>query len=303
MANSHTRPVKTRHHLKPQWIFTGLSLVCICLLGAGWIWLYHRPQPSEITQKIFSGVTYTRKVRRQPRPLVIHLISIELNQAGISFLVTPGEPKKDLPLAARTTSQFLKEFGLQVAINGDGFEPWRSNTLFDYYPRPGERVRPFGLAAARGVLYSQGNSQEPVLYISRANQARFNQPIGRVYNAISGNQMVLDKGQVVASTDPTRNPRSAVALDKAGKRLFLIAIDGRQPNYSEGATLEELAQMILAAGGFEAMNLDGGGSTALVIQGGLGGARQLNTPIDLQWPGRERPVGNHLGVLASPLSP
>jgi hypothetical protein len=46
-----------------------------------------------------------------------------------------------------------------------------------------------------------------------------------------------------------------------------------------------------------AMSMDGGGSSTLVIEGGDGLPKILNSPIDNYIPGRERPVGNHLGVF------
>jgi hypothetical protein len=48
------------------------------------------------------------------------------------------------------------------------------------------------------------------------------------------------------------------------------------------------------------MNLDGGGSSTLVRQGTGGRPLALNSPIDLQIPGRQRYVGNHLGIYARP---
>jgi exopolysaccharide biosynthesis protein len=45
-----------------------------------------------------------------------------------------------------------------------------------------------------------------------------------------------------------------------------------------------------------AMAMDGGGSSTLVVEGEDGSPRILNTPIDNYIPGRERPVGNHLGI-------
>ena len=51
-------------------------------------------------------------------------------------------------------------------------------------------------------------------------------------------------------------------------------------------------------GAYQALNLDGGGSTTLVSSDGKGGARLLNRPIHAGIPGRERIVANHLGVYA-----
>ncbi len=270
----------------------------ILLIGWAWVWLFARPQPGAKTSQLFQGVNYAREVRQSPRPLVIHIITVQLSQEGLSFLVTPGDAKKDLPLRARTTTQFLREFGLQVAINGDGFTPWRSNSLLDYYPHGGDPVQPFGLAASKGTIYARGDGRQPVLYISRANQARFNAPIGKVYNAISGNAMILEQGQVLSGLEQNLAPRSALGLDKPAKRLYLVVVDGRQSNYSEGVSLKELGQILLRVGAFNAMNLDGGGSSTLVMQNRLGLPEVLNAPIDNQIPGRERPVGNHLGIYA-----
>ena len=50
------------------------------------------------------------------------------------------------------------------------------------------------------------------------------------------------------------------------------------------------------------MNLDGGGSTSIAIDDGRGGVRLLNSPIHTRIPWRERPVANHLGVFAEPLT-
>jgi len=44
------------------------------------------------------------------------------------------------------------------------------------------------------------------------------------------------------------------------------------------------------------MSLDGGGSSTVVIEGKDGKPEILNSPIDIYIPGRERPVGNHLGI-------
>jgi hypothetical protein len=46
------------------------------------------------------------------------------------------------------------------------------------------------------------------------------------------------------------------------------------------------------------MNLDGGGSSTLAVEGANGRPEVLNSPIHQRIPGRERPVGNHLGIFA-----
>jgi len=67
--------------------------------------------------------------------------------------------------------------------------------------------------------------------------------------------------------------------------------------YSEGMTIVELAKFVQQLGVDRALNLDGGGSTTLVMGTRLG-ARVLNAPIHTKVPMRERPVANHLGFYA-----
>ncbi len=277
----------------------GIGLVGFALLA--WFGLGLRPQPAQKNEALFQGITYARLVRQTPRSLVVHVVRVKLNQKGLSFLVTPGDPKRELPLKARTTSQFLSEYKLQVAINGDSFSPWR-NTALDDYPKPGDPVAPTGLAASKGVIYSRATDNLPTLYISRTNQARFNPPPGQIYNAISGNHMLVDRGQVQPDLDEDLQPRTAVGLDRRSRELILVVVDGRQPGFSEGVSLLELASLMIEFNAYWGMNLDGGGSSTLVVQDPSGQPKVLNSPVEHRWPGRERPVGNHLGIFAPGLS-
>jgi len=183
-----------------------------------------------------------------------------------------------------------------VAVNGDGFMLWHSNSLLDYYPHPGDPVTPNGTAASQGVVYATGN--ESTLYLSAENAVSFSAPESVIYNAISGDRMLVENGAPAASSleDGTVAPRTAIGLDGSGQKLIIVVIDGRQPLYSQWATLAELAEIMMYYGADTAMNLDGGGSSTLVVQGPLG-PRVLNSPIDNNIPGRERAVGNHLGIF------
>ena len=78
---------------------------------------------------------------------------MRLDAPGVSFLVTPPDAPKEPALRARTTSQFLREFGAQVAINGDFYYPARNGSLLDRIPRPGDPIVVQGLAASCGKTY------------------------------------------------------------------------------------------------------------------------------------------------------
>jgi hypothetical protein len=85
-----------------------------------------------------------------------------------------------------------------------------------------------------------------------------------------------------------RNPRTLAGTTAEGN-LLLVAVDGRQPDYSVGASFEESALIMQALCALEAVNLDGGGSTAMTI-----GEELVNQPSD---PTGERPIGDAIVVL------
>ena len=82
-----------------------------------------------------------------------------------------------------------------------------------------------------------------------------------------------------------RHPRSAVGITRGGDTLLFVAVDGRQAS-SVGMSLTELAQAMLGLGAWNALNLDGGGSTTLVVDDSV-----VNSPSD---PTGERAVGDVL---------
>jgi exopolysaccharide biosynthesis protein len=205
-----------------------------------------------------------------------------------------------MPLKARTTSQFLEDFDLQIAINGGGFSPWWSNTPADYYPHVGDPIAPAGFTASNGNVYWTTSATEgipPALFISRRNVLSFNNKPNRIHSAISGDRMIVLKGEVAADLDNQElDPRTAVGTNSNGRYLYLVVVDGRQPFYSRGATFTELAQLLIDQGAFAAMSLDGGGSSTMVMEGKAGVPVIMNSPIDHYVPGTERPVGTHLGI-------
>jgi exopolysaccharide biosynthesis protein len=83
------------------------------------------------------------------------------------------------------------------------------------------------------------------------------------------------------------HPRTAIAKLKSGE-ILLVTVDGRQPGHSMGMSLTMLADLLIEFGAVEAINLDGGGSTAMVIRNKL-----VNKPSDATG---ERPVSDAILV-------
>jgi hypothetical protein len=284
-------------------VFLAFIVFALCIGGYA-VYDRGRPAPLPLKQELYQGVTYRRVVRLLPRPMIAHVLTIDTKTRGIEFLVTPADSEGEKPLKARTTSQFLEEFSLQIAVNGDKFSPWWSNSPADYYPHAGDPVAPAGFSASNGDVYWMGNFEEvgiePTLYISRRNGLSFNNQPNRVHSAISGDRMIVQKGEALSDLDDKElDPRTAIGINRNGRYLYIVVVDGRQPFYSEGATFADLAELMIGQGAFMAMSLDGGGSSTVVIEGEDGSPRILNSPVDQYIPGRERPVGNHLGIFVN----
>lgn len=289
-------------------LIIGIGLLFLTSAGYAY-WFTHRERPTPIvSQSLFQGITYTRDILDSPRPIDVHIIEIDLWANGLSFLVTPRNGQDGYEQAARTVSNFADEFGVQVAINGDFFQPFHELGPISYYPPNHGGVNLNGVAISRNRVVSSGDGfAYEAVYISEENQVVFQKPSWDVYNAISGDVLFIQEGEVTISPSLSEyytkpNPRTAIAINEAGNILWMVVVDGRQPNYSEGATLHELADIMLELGAYTALNMDGGGSSTLVIEGVDGNAKVLNSPIHTHIPGRERPIGNHLGVYALPLA-
>jgi exopolysaccharide biosynthesis protein len=126
--------------------------------------------------------------------------------------------------------------------------------------------------------------------------------------AIGGGPRILRDGAVSVEVEKERlsrtfaderHPRTAIGYSQNGQVLYLVAVDGRQPGYSVGMSLQELAEFmrtrladfsLAKENAYQGLNLDGGGSTTMVI-----GAQVVNSPSD---PTGERPVANALLVVA-----
>ncbi len=89
--------------------------------------------------------------------------------------------------------------------------------------------------------------------------------------------------------DTTRHPRTAVGINPRGEWIFVV-VDGRQPGKSLGMTLDELTDLMLSLGCQYAINLDGGGSATMYLNGSV-----VNIPSDVSG---ERPVADALMILA-----
>ncbi|MCR6720712.1 MAG: phosphodiester glycosidase family protein [Chitinophagaceae bacterium] len=114
----------------------------------------------------------------------------------------------------------------------------------------------------------------------------------RMQTAVAGGPVLVQDGRVAVYNNEElkfagkaiddRHPRTAVGYTGDGHVIFLV-VEGRRTGLAAGATLTQLAQMLVELGCVEALNLDGGGSSSLLVNG-----RETIKPSDKE--GKQRPI-------------
>jgi hypothetical protein len=168
-----------------------------------------------------------------------------------------------------------------------------------------------GIGAGAAWLRAHARAGETVRLVERVADTQGHQlPLRPNLDVVNGGPLLVRDGQafVDAYTEgfvqpdiPSfyygfgvrRNPRTMAAVT-AGGDLLLVTADGRQPGYSVGLSFPEEAAVMRSLGARDALNLDGGGSTAMVARGQL-----LGRPSDATG---ERPVGDALTIQTGPAS-
>ena len=213
----------------------------------------------------------------------ISIVEIDVKKAKGRFALA-NDPGKITP-----TSKFAKDSGAVVAINGTFYnmkEPYNCVTYFKKngvlcYDNTEEMEQRDNAAVA---ITSKG-----VPFIEVADAAN---PGGVVENqawpemidapnVVASGPVLLADGEESylkeGSFNSKRHPRSAVGIK--GKKVYLVAVDGRSAEYAQGVTLWEFADIMRFIGAVDAINLDGGGSTTLYVEG-ENGTGIVNHPSD-----------------------
>lgn len=262
---------------------------------------------------LFEGVSHRTLPAQGPVPMSIQVLRIDLTVPGVSLAVTPGDASDGHEYRALRTSEVLLAQDWQAAVNGGYFLPFAGGSPGgdDYVPQPGQGTNVSGAAIHNGRVVSPVEPDldrrvNAILCIWRETEVLIidGQDCGPgVREAMAAGPRLLRDGRRLsyeafdAAYGAARHPRTAVGLDARRRLAWLVTVDGRQSGFSDGASLDELTDILVSLGASDAINLDGGGSTTMVVESETGPV-VLNRPIHTAVPGRERPSANHLGVRA-----
>lgn len=159
------------------------------------------------------------------------------------------------------------------------------------------------IGANEVVLSGSGNSAAFLSAMAVGQSVTFTTSItagwANVVHAVGGGHFILRNGAIDINPDTpgfadVTHPRTALGLTASGN-LVMAVVDGRQPGYSIGVRLDELAELMLSRGAVTAINMDGGGSSTLAVRlPGDDGVVQVNRGSD----GFERSVSNSLVLFS-----
>lgn len=260
------------HSLKPMIARRLLFFVCIFIAAAA----------SADWKNVAPGVDY-QEFRADNHDIYVTRVAVASDQIRI---VVSSEADKGLKV-----SDYAREVSAIAAVNGDYFD---------------DRFNPVGFTVGLCGPWTavKDMSREIVLQIANQHAVLRRRTdvdpsaMSPVDAAVSGWPIIVADCKPLGPKElPGRDaftraphPRTAVGISSDGTLVYFVAADGRRPGIP-GLTLAELATFMAdKLGVCSAMNLDGGGSTAMWV-----GDRIVNHPAD----GVERPVGDHLAVIFS----
>ena len=248
---------------------------------------------SEDTVTVTDGLTLTRLSckTRENAPVELFLLRADTQRIGFEMGVTEdGMPRIEngvvrYPISTveeMATAAIKQGLDVRAATNADFFDMFGDN-------------HPSSLCIRQGRIVSNVDTTRPFFGTLRDGtpvidtQVSATVSISELAFAVSGSHIILKDGELrdVAFCEPfgeRAHPRTAVGICEENTVLVLV-VDGRIPDYSNGATLTDLALLLHARGAHTAINLDGGGSSICLIRpDGEENFARMNRPADLMRP-------------------
>jgi len=221
------------------------------------------------------------------------------------ILSEPAEKRSSFGFCTTPKGQktFFEQFELKSFIPQDGGNPIQIDGI-NRKPKEGESILltdEMGEGATidqdMSVILGNGTSGSDIEHNLKSLRSGSNFPIENCSFTSAGPTLILN-GKVINDYTPESpkfagdfvakpHPRTAVGQKKDGTLLFVV-VDGRQPKSSVGMTLPELAKFMKELGAYNAYNLDGGGSSTMVIENVI-----VNNPSDEKG---ERPTSDAIIV-------
>ena len=196
-------------------------------------------------------------------PLIITVARVWLKNKNLSIVGTEKEKfNKKGWVKAENTLSFARTSSSDLSVNANFFT-YKCSFLDKFY-------KPLGLFVSNGKILSFPLKDFSMLIFDNKNCAKIIREgvvESDVVWGIAGYNKVIEKGKVtLEGISKKRDSRTLIGLDEGAEYLFILCVDGEFKRRSRGATLMEATNIFKDIGIFEGMELDGGGSSALVVK-------------------------------------
>ncbi len=222
------------------------------------------------------------------QPMKVFILEVDLNNSNLRLKA--GTPNNSNAFARQTMTGIASvqdTVGNRVlaAVNGDFFNLTTGV--------PSSAIYKNGIAIksqyCAGCTFLSIDDQNKPYVVSEDRTV----DVTKIREAIGGKQYLIKNSLKVTQSDISIEPRTTTGVSATNLVYFIIA-DGRQASYSNGISFSQLSEMYFALGVKDAINLDGGGSTTLVIKEGSSWAVK-NKPSD----GSQRQVANGWTIVST----
>lgn len=223
----------------------------------------------------------------------LFVMEVDLDEPNISVEITTPNNKNTFglqPMTEQAVYENTDKHQVLAGINGDFFNTTTGVPNGILY-KEGVMIKDF--TGTNSNFFAVLNNRKGIV----GDNIKLEEVRSDIQEGMGGGVRLVRRGILVSQSDETVNPRTCIGVDETGAKIIILEVDGRNYHYSNGMTYEELGQCMLALGAYDALNLDGGGSSTFFIKDkeNTGNFLLRNWPCDNG--GKERAVANGLVVI------
>ena len=252
---------------------------------------------SSSSYDLTSGVTAAEiaYISKQGSPMKIFVFEIDLANPNLDLEVSTPDNQPAFKRQEMTVqATYEDQTGHKVigGVNGDFFDM--------------DNGTPQGILYKNGVAIKETFYDATTTYFAItkdkkaiiAGQDMYAGIKSTIKEALGGRVWLVRNGSAVGSSS-VLEPRTCAGVSADGLKVYFLVVDGRNPLYSIGMAYPDLSKIMKALGSYNAINLDGGGSSTFFIRNSSNKFEMKNQPRSTpESPVTERAVANGLVIIS-----
>lgn len=238
------------------------------------------PKSTFVKEEIFSvapGIIW-KKFTNSSFPLTYHIVELDAKNELLEIISSPlliseknndgkSDEKNEIFFSGESTLSFSKRTKSKVAINATPFSYVGNNKISGVLD---SRRISTGIIMEDGKILSPKNERYAAIYFNKKNEGTIieSQSVKIKEDAIlalGGFWQILDDGKLCGSFLEKNDSRTAIGLGDG--KIFILVVEGEKKAWSVGLSFKQCAMILQELGALDSLELDGGQSSTLVING------------------------------------